>query len=89
MAGVPERGCRAIEPVHQGRDEAILTVPLQTLLFEPLRVVDDLEGVDLDGVETGNGARTGEEVVAQGFGHPQITDDAGADAHRHRFHRRR
>ena len=28
------------------------------------------------------------EVVAEGFGHPQITDDAGADPHRHRFHGR-
>ena len=55
MVGGPE-GCGwMVEPVHQGRDEAIFAVALQALLLEPLRVMEHLKGVGLDRGKVGDG----------------------------------
>ena len=47
-----EGGYRSGQPVNQSRDEAILTVALQALLFEPLNVVDQLDAIDMSDSDT-------------------------------------
>ena len=50
-------GCGwAVQPVYQSCDEAVLSIPLQTLLLKPLSVMDHLEWVGLDRGERGDGA---------------------------------
>lgn len=78
-----------LQPCQDGLDEVGLSVFHPPLLVQPGVVVDHFKRIGSDCRKIGNRAGLGEEVVAQGFGDPEVSHDAGAHAHRHGLKGRR
>ena len=84
-AFVCQRQAVPVEAILKRIQEAIHSVRQHPIALKPCVVMLWREWIVANRLEVGHGARSGKEMIAEGFCDSKITNDPGAHAHGHGF----